>query len=356
MLHTISPEKRNGPNTVNDCIRQSRLLNEQYDIVDLEQKILPQKNPFKICKLIFELKKEIQKAQPDLVLVCGLQFAGFCATVAAKLKQVKKIVVCVHGFSGDAVNLSRIMRFLFNHLIEPLTIKMADSVYTVCDFASNRPMIRKYAKGKFFGTIHNCLPPPSTEIHDGFRKEFGISEDMCVVVSIGRVVIDKGHQEIIQALHTGFPQNVVLVIVGDGPYTDFYRAECKEQIVNGKLILTGSRKDVLSILNESDIFLFPTYHENLSMALLEACFMRCAVIATDVDGNPEIIHNKENGLLIEPRNSKQILQAINVLVQDEDLRRKYANKAYDTVITEFSYSLFEERLFHLFNTMMQEID
>lgn len=354
MLHTISPGKKNGPNSVNDCIRESKLLQSEFEIVNLEQTLLPGKNPIKLYRLISGLKKSIRQYDPDIVAVTGLQFAGFCATLAAKLAHVKHIVVCVHGFSGDAKGISRVMRFLYNCVIEPLTIKMAESVYTVCQYGANRKMIRRYAKKNFFGTVHNCLPPVTQEIKPGFREEFGISKDKCVVVSVGRVIYDKGHCEIIEALKLGLCDKVVLVIVGDGPYLKHYEEECREYIENGKLVLAGQRSDVLSILKESDIFLFPTHHENLSMALLEACFMKCTIIATNIDGNPEVILDRQNGILIPVQSAEAIRITVNELADDVALREQYSEKAYIMVRQEFSYELFEKRMLHLYKSVLDQ--
>ena len=203
LLHTIFPDALNGPNTVNKMIRESALLKENYIIEDINQTTLPHKNPIKFWKLIRSLKRDIASRKADAIIVTGLQFAGFCCTLAARLAGVKHIIVCVHGYSGDAQGISRPMRWLYNHIIEPWTIKMCHCIYAVCDYGAGREMMKKYAKGKLYGTIHNCFPTPSQTPEHGFRAEVGIPENAVVLTSVGRVVADKGHREIIEATRRG---------------------------------------------------------------------------------------------------------------------------------------------------------
>ena len=352
LLHTIFPDCLNGPNSVNKMIRDSWVLKESYQIEDVNQTILPGKNPIKFVKLVFSMKKEIERKKADAIIVTGLQFAGFCCTLAAKLARINKIIVCVHGYSGDAKNISSTMRFLYNRIIEPATIYLCDSIYTVCDFGANRPMMKKYSKGKLYGTIHNCFPDPICLPQAGFRRKEGIADDAIVITNVGRVVEDKGHKEIIDIIKRDYGEKAIFVIVGDGSYIDNYRAECHDLIAQRKLLLLGQREDVLDILLESDIFIFPTYHENLSMALLEACYSQCAIIATNVDGNPEVIKNRENGLLIEARNSNELYSAIIELINDENERILLSEKAHSMLKVEFSYNTFQNRMKAMLDTVV----
>lgn len=354
LLHTIFPGCLNGPNTVNRLIRESNLLQDSFVIEDLNQTTLPGKNPFKFIKLIYDLKKDIVGRGADAIIVTGLQFAGFCCTLAAKLAHIKRIVVCVHGYAGDDNNLSPIMRWLFNNIVEPWTIRLCDSVYTVCEYGANRHMMKKYARGKLYGTIHNCFPNPVEKAQEGIRKKLGIDKEKVVIASVGRVTEDKGHREIINALKMGLSDEAVFIVVGDGNYLNHYTEECQNLIEEGRLILLGQRDDVLDILLETDIFVFPTYHENLSMALLEACYSRCAVVATDVDGNPEVIKNGISGLLIEKKNAKALHDAMNELIHNEKERTILSNNAFYYQQNEFSYQVFQERIKTMLEKQFEE--
>lgn len=350
LLHTIFPECLNGPNSVNACIRNSEIIKNDFEIVDLFQTSLSGKNPIKFVKIVNELRREIKAANADAIIVTGLQFAGFVCTTAAKLAGIKNIIVCVHGYSGDAQNISSVMRFAYSRIVEPLTLKMATTVYSVCEYGGNREMIKKHAKNKFYGTIHNCFPPKEVTAGGSFRAEYGIADDETVAVNVSRVVYDKGHADIIAMLQKGLPSKTRMVIVGDGPYIDEYEKECSDLLQSGQLILTGQRSDVLNILQECDIFLFPSHHENLSMAMLEACFSKCAIIAYDVDGNPEVVKDGQTGRLVPFQNIDLMYDILLDLINHPDQVNEYAMTAYRYAEQEYSYDVFQNRI----NTMLKK--
>jgi glycosyltransferase involved in cell wall biosynthesis len=355
MLHIISPNSLNGPNSVWQCIKDST-LKDSYEFLDLVQTDFPGKNPLRILKLILKMKKQIDEAQVDIVHVTGLQFAGFCATLAAKISKASYIVVGVHGFSGDALSITRIEKFLYSYIIEPLTIKMATKVYTVCEFASRNPVITRNAKTNFFGVIHNPAPRINFDNYDAsiFRAEMEVKKDDILVVVVGRVVYDKGHSYIIEAIRKVTDDRIRFVIAGDGDYLINYTEQLSEYINNGKVILLGGRSDIPSILKGCDIFLFASLHENLSMALLEASMMRCPIISTNVDGNPEIIKNNMNGLLIPPHDSQSIAEAVLLLSQDAKQRRRLSDEALKVTESKFSQINTIYKIDYLYRSILDE--
>ena len=109
----------------------------------------------------------------------------------------------------------------------------------------------------------------------------------------------------------------------------------EEEIKNRRLFLLGRRCDVNNILRDSDIFLFATYNENHSIALMEAVNMHCAVLCTNVGGNAEIIQDKVSGLLIPSKDSNSIIDGLKEL-KDKEIRDKYVYKAFKECCTKFS--------------------
>ena len=71
------------------------------------------------------------------------------------------------------------------------------------------------------------------------------------------------------------------------------------------------------------------------MALLEAISMHCAVVATCVGGNPEVITDRESGLLIRPKDSDEIVKSLYML-KDGNFRKQLALKAFKNSSTKFS--------------------
>lgn len=347
LLHTIQAEKIGGTTTVINEIKNS-YLKDKFEFKDLVQEEACGLNPIKAIRFVNKYRKLINQEHADAIYICGLLYSGFLMTLAAKLSNVKKIILAVHGSESDGLNPSKIRRFLFEWIIEPLTVFMATKVFTVCKRALDYPAIKRGSHGNLFGVIYNRMPKVDYEktAFGDFRKELNCPDNAIIVAVVGRVVEDKGHAYVIEAIKKLKDDKFVFVIVGDGDYLNKYIEDLDEEISNGIVRLLGIRNDVFRILKDCDIFLFATLHENHSKSMLEAVSMHCAITCTDVGGNPEIIDDEETGLLMAARDSRAIVQNLQRLT-DAKLRTKLVSKALEVIPQRYS----EENTFGKLETL-----
>ena len=137
----------------------------------------------------------------------------------------------------------------------------------------------------------------------------------CVV---SRLVVDKGIREVIdafEAVQKKHPESE-LWLIGDGPDETMLREYAKDR---NHIQFLGYQKDPLSFMARADVFVHPTYHEGFSVALVEASMLSLPIIATNVGGNGEIIHNEETGLLVPAQNVDMLSAAMERLVIDTKL-------------------------------------
>lgn len=335
LLHDIQ-YTNGGPKTVLNGIVNS-YLGEKYEFIRIHQTDGCGFNPIKAIKFVRHYKKLIDAEKADVFYVCGLQYTGLLMTLAGKLSNVKKVVLCVHGSDWDNPD-GTLRKWILMHIVEPLEVRLADSVFTVCEAAQRTiGALRHAKKGNNDGVVYNTFPNIDYDaVEPGkLREELGITKDKIVVTSVGRVVKAKGHDYAIEAINRISDPQFVFVVVGDGPYTDVYKEKCAEGIKEGRVHILGSRSDVKEILKDSDIFLFTTLNENHSLALMEAVNMRCAAIATNVGGNPEIIQDNKTGILIPSRDNDAIVKALYKL-QNPEPRLKYTQAAYEYCSSAFS--------------------
>lgn len=324
-----------GPKTVLNGIVTSPLKNN-FEFIRLKQNEGCGFNPIKALRFINRYRQEISSHNADSIYICGLQYTGLLMTIASKLSNVRKVVVSVHGSDWDNPDRS-LRKWILMHIVEPLTVKLADSVFTVCEAAQRTIGALKAAPSHNDGVIYNTFPNIDlASIQKGkFRTTENIRDDKILVAVVGRVVMAKGHQYIIEAIKKLNDSRYVFAIVGDGPYLEKYKGLCAEEIKSGQVKLLGVRSDVYQILRDSDIFLFATLNENHSIALLETVNMKCAALVTNVGGNPEIIENGKSGLLIPPMDSDAIVKGLQTL-SDSKLREHYAENAYKVASQKFS--------------------
>ena len=348
MLHIIMPNQVSGPNNASRLISNSFLKNN-YEFGFLTQKFhAGGKINF---SLIHDLKRQIINFDPDIIHLSGLQNSAFHGVIAARLAGKEKILIAVRGSSRDAISISKFQRFIFANIIEPITLKLSHSVYTVSRAMADRGFVKKFSKN-FIGTIHNPAPMINLErirsIDDKLEEQI---KGKIVVSIVGRIVYDKGVTFIAEAIRKLNDKNIIYLFIGDGGEIDQVKSIIS---INGNIdsvLFLGHRKDVLSILQISHIFLFATLHENLSNALLEACSLGLGIIATDVGGNPEVIRHKENGLLIPSKDADFIADAVKLLSYDKELRNKLGNKAKENIEKNFS----QKKIYKMLESIYQGI-
>lgn len=349
LLHQVAYTS-GGPNAVLDSIAKS-YLKEKYQFLRLYETGACGFNIISAIKFVCNYRKKINESNADIIYINGLHYNGFLITLAAKLSNVKKIAVCIHGSDWDNPNKS-IRKKILMYIIEPLTVRMADAMVTVCKNELKCGALRIGGHGNIFGEVYNQFPSIDYNAYSygTFRKSFGIPDDKIVVTNVGRCTKYKGHEYLMQAIASITDDDFVFVIVGGGEYEQKYKDAFPERIANGSLYVLGNRTDVYSILRDSDIFVFPTLNENHSIALMEAVNMHCAVICTNVGGNPEVIDNNKTGLVIPPRDSYAIVKALFQL-KDRKQREFFSEEAYKVVSERFSLENTIGRLETLFDKL-----
>jgi glycosyltransferase involved in cell wall biosynthesis len=117
-------------------------------------------------------------------------------------------------------------------------------------------------------------------------------------------------------------------------------------------MMLGDRNDVEILLRKMNIFILPSLYEGFPISIIEAMSSKLPVIATNVDGIPEIIENGKTGILITPKNSTSIENAIISLIQNEELRKQLGDNGRKFVKNRFSKNLMVESHEKLFKDIL----
>lgn len=300
--------------------------------------------------LLREMTARLKQLKPDILHIHGVQSEGLYGVLAGRLAGCKHIVMTVHGLAIDASNCRGIKQFLYRRMVEPLALRLSHRVYCVCDYAARRPIIRNNAgRGKRnCGYIHNSVPPHTPGVsREEMRSRLGISPQETVFCFSGRLSREKGLDLLAQALlqlqQKQLPPWKFLVI-GDGAYREEFEQAVKPLLEEGRVIMVGQTDRVADYLEAADGFVFPSYHENLSIALLEACAAGLACIVSDAGGNPEIVENGVTGMVIGEKTPAVYAQAMEALLRDPEMMKCYQAKAQQDVTVRFSREKMLERI------------
>ena len=166
-------------------------------------------------------------------------------------------------------------------------------------------------------------------------------------VFVGRVVEEKGILELIEAfsrVRERYPK-AVLNIYGAGE-VDKFRKMAGEGVK-----FHGETKEPLKALAENEIFVLPSYREGLSLSLLDAAMMGKTIIASDVDGNPEVVEDGVTGLLVPAWDVDKLAEAMEKVLAEPKLAREMAKKARKKYEVEFDFEkIFAEKMLPLYNS------
>lgn len=144
-------------------------------------------------------------------------------------------------------------------------------------------------------------------------------------------------------------------MAGDGRKEDIelVKNKLQEYGIADKVIfpgwVRGQEKD--DLLKESDIFLFPSYHEGMPMAILEAMAYGKAVISTNVGGIPKLIENGENGYLCEPGNIIKMTEYLLNLMENSEKRKTFGKLAREKVKNSYSMDVHIKKLCALYQAI-----
>lgn len=306
-------------------------------------------------KVIIKLTRDILSVKPDIVHIAGLQLSGFHFAIACKLAGVKKVIIAVHGSSSEALQFSRIKKYILN-ILEGITLRIVQNSYGVSEYVANWSIIKKNSK-RSFGCIYNL--PPSDDRHNinnkSIREELNIDNDEIVIISTGRITQEKGFhilKDVIKKIDT--KRKIRFVIVGDGKYLETMRSELIKEIDDKKVFLLGYRSDIDRILAGSDIFVICTLHETLCISLIEAAKNGLALVATNVGGIPEIIKDSYNGFLTEINDINSVMVALNLLIEDDKKRKEFGSNAKKVIDEKFSRECILEKIDNMYRSIINE--
>lgn len=170
------------------------------------------------------------------------------------------------------------------------------------------------------------------------RNKYDISSDASVYIFVGRVTKDKGINELLWATKTLVEKDsdIYLLIVGANENTGSVDEKLyKWSTENKNVIYCGFTSQVEKYLAASDVYILPSYREGFGSAVIEAEAMGVPVIVSDIPGPTDAMQKNSTGLLVEKGSKEDLAEAMHLLYEDVELRKKYGNNAYAFSITNF---------------------
>ncbi|MBI2374138.1 MAG: glycosyltransferase [Deltaproteobacteria bacterium] len=176
--------------------------------------------------------------------------------------------------------------------------------------------------------VYRAAPPRMPGGPRRSRSELGLEGDPALL-TVGRLVPEKGHRYLIEAMHeiASARPRAALNLVGKGWLEPELLALVERLGLSSRVRFLGYRSDVSELMQAADFFVFPSLWEGLGVALVEAMSLGCVCIATNVGAMPEIIEHGRSGLLVPPRDPKALAEAVVDLASDPERSRAFQSSA-----------------------------
>lgn len=170
------------------------------------------------------------------------------------------------------------------------------------------------------------------------KQSFGMDANKKIIGHIGRLSFVKGQRYLILAAQYLVQKrsDVQFLIIGDGREESALKSLIRQHHLERDVILHSSVKDTAGALALMDVFVMPSLQEGLGISILEAQAAGVAVVASRVGGIPDIIEDRRTGLLCEPKNPALLADAIELLLDNADLRSQLTARARKQVEEKFS--------------------
>ncbi|WP_438712203.1 glycosyltransferase family 4 protein [Aquimarina muelleri] len=310
--------------------------------IEMTRKITPVKD----LKAVYALYKVFKKEKPDIVH-SHTPKAGTLSMLAAKLAGVPHRLHTIAGL--PLLEATGAKRKLLD-TVEKATYRCATKIYPNSSGLYQIILKNKYtspqklkvlANGSSNGIDTSFFDPELYSESDNLKlsNSLGITNADKVIVYVGRLVKDKGIEELINAFKkiSDIRNDVKLLLVGTyEKELDPLSKETEEEInTNPNIITVGWRDDVRPYFAISDVLAFPSYREGFPNVVMQAASMGVASIVTDINGCNEIITDGVNGKIIPVKDTEKLFENIKILVEDDDLRIVMASKARDSITSRY---------------------
>jgi glycosyltransferase involved in cell wall biosynthesis len=304
-------------------------------VVPMTRKITPARDLISLFKLILL----IRRFKPDIVHTHTPK-AGLLGMMASR---ICRIPVRIHTVAGLPLmeRSGLVKRILI--ATEKITYSCATGVFSnseglrsyIHSVIRPKTTVRVLGKGSSNGIDLNYFSS-SSYLHEQaliLRNKYSISSNDTVFCFVGRIVRDKGINELVDAFDR-LSKKISAKLILVGPFEDNLDpiAPAARQLINDHpgIISLGYVQDVRPALAASDIFVFPSYREGFPNVVMQACALELPAIATDINGCNEIVKNGITGLLVKPKNVSALFESMDHLASDkmQRIRMGKAGRCY----------------------------
>ncbi|MFH1610511.1 MAG: glycosyltransferase family 4 protein [Patescibacteria group bacterium] len=275
----------------------------------------------------FEIFSLLNKVKPDVIHLNSSKIGATGAVTGWIYKKLKnrqmKIIYTVHGLVLNEPLLH--WQRIYYKTSEKISGWYEDKIICVSEFDKQSCLKNKIAKPKKLITIRNGVDLNNLNLlsKEEAKTKLGIINQS--IGTIANLYETKGLIYLIRAAKILIDKHkdLLFIVIGQGKLKETLEKEIKKLNLENNFKLIGQKDNAQQYLPAFDIFCLPSVKEGLSYTLIEALVAGLPIITTDVGGNPEIVEDNVNGILVKPKKPLDLAEAIENILEDRGLQNKF---------------------------------
>lgn len=310
-------------------------------------------SPIKDLKALFKFYCLCKKEKP-IIVHSHTPKAGIVGMLGSKLAGVP---IRLHTVAGLPLMEAKGLKRKILDFVEKLTYTCATTIYPnskgLYDFIlenkyTSENKLKVIANGSSNGINTAFFSPQqiSEEQKSTLKKELNILADDFVFIFVGRLVGDKGINELVTAFEKLNDSKTKLLLVGpQEEELDPLKPQTINNIINNKnIIAVGFKRDVRPYFAISNALVFPSYREGFPNVVMQAGAMGLPSIVSDINGCNEIIVEEKNGLIVPAKNVSELTSAMKSLSNNRILYSKLQQNSREMIIKRYEQKIIWEAL------------
>lgn len=320
------------------------------EVVEMTRTISPLKDLIALYKLYKILKKE----QPHIVHTHTPK-AGTIGMIAAKLAGVKHRF---HTVAGLPLLVATGPKRVLLNLVEKLTYKFATKVYPnshglkiiiLNEGFTTKEKLHVIGRGSSNGINVDYFNPKlfKKEELENLKQDLNIEDKQFIFTFVGRLVTDKGINELVEAFDIiSKNHDVKLILVGwrEAQLDPLLPKTEKILKQNKNIIQVGHQPDVRPYFAMADVLVFPSYREGFPNVVMQAGAMNVPCIVTDINGCNEIIKDGLNGLIIPVKNVQAIKNSMEYFLHKPTALQLMRSNSREIIVNNYKHTYFWNEL------------
>lgn len=341
------------------------MLHEQGDIRGIRVNMERHTSPLRDLKALIRIYKIFRKEKPFIVHTHTPK-AGLLGMLAGKLARVPHRLHTTAGlpllvYSGLYRKVLNAMERLTNACATQVFPNSFNMMKIMEDLKLCKPKKMKViGNGSSNGidTEHFSVKKTvedTVKDRDAWRRELGLKDDDFAFVFVGRVVKDKGINELVNCMRRLLQQynNCRLIMVGryesnldpiDPENVEFFKS-------NESAIFMGWQKDVRPFLMAADALVFPSYREGFPNVVMQAGAMGLPAIVTDINGCNEIIEEGKNGRIIPPHNEDALFDMMEWFLNNLHEVKLMSSNAREMIVSRYDRQAIWQEILKVYNSL-----